>query len=96
MNEKIRDLQKQIESEEKKISNCDHNWGKSFSNPDTKLEPYGLKTVGRGSDVWTEAEGYRDVEVPRWTRVCTICEHEDHAYKQKPIIINKGLEPDFD
>jgi len=39
------------------------------------------------------ANGYRDVTVPRWTRVCALCGKEEHTYKQKPIV--KGYEADF-
>ena len=93
MNDNIRKLQDQIRAEENKIRNCKHIFGKPFSNPEIIREPYGFTTVGRGSDVWTEPEGYRDVSRPRWTRVCTECGTEEHTYNQKPITI--GSEPDF-
>lgn len=93
MNDKIRQLQEQIDVERSRIANCDHNFGKPYSNPETKQEGYGYRMVGHGSDVWGEYEGYRPVEVPRWTRKCSICGHEEHTYKQKPII--SGHEPSF-
>lgn len=74
--------------------NCQHVFDKSFYNPFTTKEPYGYRTVGMGSDVWTEPEGYRDVEKPRWTRTCKKCGFEQHTDKKKSIIIKE--EPDFD
>ena len=93
MNDKIKDLQRQIEAEKNKMNNCSHEWGEGKSNPETKREPYGHRMVTQGSDVWGEPEGYRDVTVPRWTRVCALCGKEEHTYKQKPIV--KGYEADF-
>lgn len=93
MNDKIRKLQEQIRVEQQKIANCQHVFGKPFSNPEIVKEPYGFKYVGHGSDVWPEPEGYRDVSKPRWTRVCTLCGKEEHTYTMKPIIT--GSEPDF-
>jgi len=93
MNDKVRQLQKEIEVEKRRIANCKHNFCKAYYNPDTKMEPYGFKQVAHGSDVWTEAEGYREVTVDRWTRKCEKCGFEEHTNKQKPII--KGYEPDF-
>ena len=93
MNDKIRQLQKEIEVEKIKIEKCDHNYGKSFYNPYKINEGYGCVTKGQGSDIWSDFEGYREVEKPRWTRVCTKCGNEDHTCKQKPIV--SGFEPDF-
>ena len=93
MNDKIRDLQKQIETEKTKMSRCNHDFDKPFSNPEDKLEPYGCQTIARGGDVWHEPEGFRHVDVPRWTRKCKLCGFEEHAYSQKPIV--SGYEPDF-
>lgn len=94
MNEKIKNLKKQIEVEEQKIANCrPHNFGKAFYNPETIREPYGHKMVAQGSDVWTEPEGYHDVKKDRWTKKCTLCGHEEYTNTQKPII--SGYEPSF-
>jgi len=93
MNDNIRKLQEQIEAEKRKISNCNHVFDNSFYNPETIREPYGFKTVGQGSDVWTEPEGYRDVKKDRWTRKCKVCGFEEHTHSQKPIV--SGYEPDF-
>lgn len=93
MNDKIRNLQKQIETEITKIGNCSHKFGKPFSNPDSKLVPCGTRTVGQGSDVWIEPTGYETVQIPRWTRICTLCGGEEHTNKQKPIV--NGHEADF-
>jgi len=93
MNDKIKELQKQIEAEQRKIANCKHEWGEVFSNPEIVKEGYGSVQDGAGSDPHWSYEGYRDVEKPRWTRKCNLCGTEEHTCKQKPII--KGLEPDF-
>jgi len=91
--DKIRELQKQIEEERKRISKCKHTYGKTFYNPETVLEGYGSKMVGQGSDIWFDYEGYHDVKKDRWIRKCTLCGCEEHTYKQKNIIV--GQEPDF-
>jgi len=94
MNDKIKDLKKQIEAEEQKISNCrPHKFDKAFYNPETVRESYGCKMVAQGSDVWSEPEGFHNVTKDRWTRKCTLCGHEEHTYTQKPII--SGYEPSF-
>jgi hypothetical protein len=91
--DKIKELQEQIRSEERKIANCKHTFGKAFYNPETVSEGYGYRQVAHGSDVWGEFQGYHDVEKPRWTRKCTECGYEEHTKKQKAIIV--GQEPDF-
>lgn len=93
MNEKIRELQQQIENEKQKIGDCGHEFVDAFSNPETVKEPYGSKLVEMGSDSYFEPEGYLDKEIPRWTRICTECGHEQHTYKKKPVVV--GHEPDF-
>ena len=93
MNEKIRELQKQIEAERRKIKDCYHQYGSHFQNNEVKKEPYGHKLVAQGSDVWPEPEGYHDVEKLRWTRICKICGNEQHTYNQKPVTVD--MEPDF-
>lgn len=93
MNEKILRLKEEIQKEEQRIRDCQHQYGKPSSNPETVREGYGNKLIKRGSDVWGEFEGYRDVVKPRWTRICGLCGHEQHTYNQKPIV--SGQEPDF-
>lgn len=92
-NDRISELQRQIEVEKNKIANCNHVYGEPFYNPETVKEGYGRVQVGRGSDPWWDYAGYRDVQVDRWTKKCTKCGHEVHTKTQKPII--KGYEPDF-
>ena len=93
MNDKIRDLQRQIEAEKSKVSSCTHQWGEAFSNPEITREPYGSNMVIQGVDIWYEPQGYRDVTKPRWTRKCSKCGKEEHTYKQKPVI--QSYKPDF-
>jgi len=93
MNSKIRQLQEEIRIEQNKIARCNHIYGKAVFNPETVSEPYGYKLVGQGSDTWSEPIGYHDVLKNRWTRVCGVCETEQHTYNQKPIV--SGYEPSF-
>lgn len=93
INDRIKTLQKEIEFETQRIKNCDHVFGTPFYNPYIEKEPYGFHVVGQGSDIWTEAEGYRDVTKQRWTRICTKCGFEQHTTKQKAVVIKE--EPDF-
>lgn len=64
---------------------------------DTEAEairiPYGLKNVGKGSDIWMEPEGYRDGTKDRWSRECKKCGHIQYTYTQEPII--SGHKPKF-
>lgn len=93
MNDNIKRLQAKIEAEQKKVQNCSHKFGEATYNPYIRKEPYGFKTVGHGSDVWTEPAGYMDVKKDRWTRVCTICGKEEHTDKKVAVVSN--YKPDF-
>jgi hypothetical protein len=93
MNDKIKELQKQIRREEEKINNCSHDFGEPYSDPETIREAYGYETFAQGSDIWSRPTGYRDVKKQRWARKCKSCGFIEYTYKQKPII--KGYEPDF-
>lgn len=94
MNDKIKDLQRQIEEERRKIANCKHDFNKSFYNPETVKEVSSYKMVAQGSDVWSEPDSYKETQKPRWTRKCKHCGLEQHTYKQSPII--SGFEPSFE
>ncbi len=93
MNDRIRELQRQIEFERKQIENCKHEYGEARYNPETVREAYGYKLIAHGSDVYPEAEGYRDVQKPRWTRQCKKCGYEQHTHTKKPVITD--YVPDF-
>jgi hypothetical protein len=92
-NDKIKQLQAQIEAEKRIMDNCRHDYGEAFYDPYTKSEAYGYRTVAQGSDIWAEPEGYLDVTVRRWTRKCTKCGHEQHTENQEPIVT--GFKPKF-
>jgi hypothetical protein len=94
MNDKIRELQKQIEAEKRKVANCKHDFDSAFFNPETIAVPYGSKMEHSGSDVWFVPAGYREEQKDRWSRKCKICGFEQHTYKQKPIVA--GNEPSFE
>lgn len=96
MNDKIRELQRQIKEEESKIRKCKHIFGEPYYNPDSKLESYGYKTETQGSDVWSVPEGYRQVQVDRWVRQCSICGEEQHTNKMEKVVIKSENKPKFD
>ena len=93
MNDRIKEVQKQIDIEKAKIANCKHDFSSPIFNPETVREPDGYTLIGHGSDVFYEPDGYHNVTKSRWTRQCKICGVEEHTYKQKSIIT--GYEPEF-
>jgi hypothetical protein len=93
MNERIKQLLTEIDNERLKMDQCHHDFGQPFYNPDSEKQPTGYETVGQGSDVWTQVTGWKDVDIPRWTRVCTVCGFEQHTTEQEPIIT--GHQPKF-
>lgn len=90
---KLAELQKQIDEIKKRQATCSHNFGEPFYNPEKVMEPYGHKLVTQGSDAWGEPQGWHEVSKDRWTRVCTICEYEQHTSKQEAVI--KEYKPKF-
>jgi len=94
MNDKIKELQREIERERSLINNCDHEFGVVFFDPETISVGYGSVQDGAGSDPHWGYEGYRDELKNRWTKKCIKCGFEKHTYKKKPII--NDYEPDFD
>lgn len=93
MNKKIEQLQAEIELERKRISNCIHKFDKPFYNPEKYMKGYGSVQDGAGSDPHWSYAGYIESEKPRWTRICNVCNYEQHTYEQTPIVI--GNEPSF-
>ena len=93
MNDKIKNLQEQIEVEKQKIDNCDHKFGEPFSNPEIKKEEYLTGEYENHGVHHHPITAFRDKTVSRWTKVCELCGREEHTNKQKPVI--KGYEPDF-
>ena len=95
-NERIERLQKEIEAEKAKMSNCRHEYDEPFYDPETVREPYGSKLVGHGSDVWSEPQGYHDVRKDRWTRICIHCGKKEHSYELERVIIKTNdFKPKF-
>ena len=93
MNKNIKNFFDKIEEEKRKIANCKHEFNEPFFNPETVKEPYGEKLVTQGSDAWYRPTGYRNVQKNRWTRICKLCEFEEHTYNTTPIIT--GFKPSF-
>lgn len=96
MNQKILDLQKQINEEQAKIATCKHSFGKVEYDPYVTQEPYGYKLEGHGSDVYSVPEGYRAVTKDRWKRVCTVCGYIQYTEKRERIVTDSCLQPKFD
>lgn len=69
----------------KKQSNCIHDWSEVKYDPEIKREPYGYKTVARGSDIWEEPAGYHDVEYKRWSRTCKCCGKVEYTNEQVAV-----------
>lgn len=93
MNDNIKKLQEQIAQEQRKIDSCSHQFSFPEKEYYSEMEPYGFKTVAQGSDVWTEAEGYREVQKERWVRKCRMCGFCQYTTKTEPIIT--GYQPKF-
>lgn len=64
---------------------CCHEWGEVKYDPEIKKEPYGYRTVAKGSDVWGEPEGYHDVEHKRWSRTCKKCGKVEYTTHRVPV-----------
>jgi hypothetical protein len=92
-NDKINELQRQIESEKNKIKNCSHSFKEAIYDPETVKEGYGSVQDGAGSDPHWSYAGYRDVQKDRWSRECKICGTKQYTYKQEPVI--SSYQPKF-
>jgi len=86
-------LLEEARQEQQAMENCGHEWGEVKYDPEEVRVPYGYKTVGQGSDIWTEPEGYRDDTKDRWSRECKKCGKIQYAYTQEPVI--SGYKPKF-
>lgn len=81
MNDKIRELQAQIKTEEARIRDCKHEFGSTYYNAETIMEPSSYEQTGRGVDKWYVPTSYREISKDRWSRKCAKCGHEQHTYK---------------
>jgi hypothetical protein len=93
MNQKILDLQKQIADEEAKIRTCKHSFGNPEYDPYETSVPANYKLEGHGSDVYTVADGYRQVSKDRWKRVCTQCGEIQYSEKTEIIVTSSEQRP---
>jgi hypothetical protein len=94
-NNKIEDLQAQIERERQRIANCKHIFGEPVYAPYEKMVPYGFKLDCHGSDCYTVPEGYNKRLTPRWKRVCTICGGEQFTEQTENIVTASHTQPKF-
>lgn len=90
-----REYEQKLAEIEREQRCCCHEWEEPVYNPETKQVPYGFKITGRGADIWSEPEGYRDEKVPRWSRRCKKCGKVEYTYKQKTKTEVTTYGPDF-
>jgi len=81
----IQKLESEIANLRSIQSNCRHQWGQTVYNPEKYRRGYGSKFVGRGSDHWTEYEGYEDAYKDRWSRTCQLCGKIEYTYTQETV-----------
>ena len=91
--QEIEEHQARIKALNQQIANCHHDFKDAIYDPDVVKEPYGFKTVGQGSDIWTEPTGFHDVSKARWSRECKKCGYKQYTTKSEPII--SGTKPKF-
>lgn len=92
---RISQLESQIEQVKREQATCQHVWGKPFSNPEKKKEEFCDGSIASTQGIHLNyRRSFRDVEVPRWTRVCTKCELEQHSYEQQNVAVPE-MQPKF-
>jgi hypothetical protein len=81
---RLRDQAQRLESELlMRQANCRHAFGETFYNPTKEQKSSYSHLEGHGSDPWP-VYNYYDVDKPRWTRVCSLCDKEEHTFEQRP------------
>jgi len=86
MNDKIERLQREIQDEQRKISNCKHDFSLPKYDPETKSVGYGSVQDGAGSDPHWSYAGYHDKQIDRWSHKCNKCGYVEYTYSQEPVI----------
>lgn len=87
MNDKIKDLQWQIEREQHRISNCSHEFGDTYSDPIIKSVPSTSGHYeGHGSDPYWVPDGYDKKEVAQWSRKCIKCGLIQSTTVREPVV----------
>jgi hypothetical protein len=89
LNDQLQESLRKVEEIKKQIANCAHNFDDPKYDPETERQAYGYKMEKQGSDVWGVPEGYKDVQVPRWSRECLICGHKEYTKEQETVSITK-------
>jgi hypothetical protein len=89
MNDKIRQLRREIELEEGRIDKCKHSFTEPIYDPESVMEGYGSVQDGAGSDPHWGYEGYHSVQKDRWSRTCITCGKKEFTNKQEAIITTK-------
>ena len=94
MNDRIKELRREIEIEENKIGKCKHSFTEPIYDPESVMEGYGSVQDGAGSDPHWSYAGYHTVQKDRWSRFCTICGKKEFTNKQE-VILTKKYKPKF-
>lgn len=90
--QQIENLQREMERLKNVQKNCQHVWGKVVSDPDVEKEFVYTHMGGRGSDPYPEGY-YKDKDVPRWSRTCTVCGVKEYTKTLETVEVKK--EPKF-
>lgn len=91
--DKIDSLKREIKQWEYKQSNCVHIWLSPKYDPEIKYEEYALpgQYDTQGIHMWPRTST-REVQVPRWSRTCSLCGATEYTFAQKET---KTFTPSF-
>lgn len=74
----------QLKAIHQKQNECCHEWDSPIYEPEEKLE-YDFDMTRQGSDIWPTICGSHTVKVPRWSRICKLCEKKEYTYTQQAV-----------
>jgi TolA-binding protein len=93
--DKMNDLQSQINQLKISIKNCKHDWSEAkYDGEIEKVQDDRMGYEGHGADRWP-VYSFHDEEKARWSRKCKICGHKEYTYKQETVIIKSETKPKF-
>lgn len=90
--EKIESLKRELNSLEKRMESCSHDFKDPVYDPETVKEPVFSHYEACGSDP-NPVFNYVDRTKRRWSRECRICGKIEYTYNQEPVI--KEYKPKF-
>ena len=85
LNDRIRELQAEIELEKKKMDKCSHDWYDVEYDPEKTSKGCGGHYEGCGSDPYWVFDGYETINTPRWSRTCKICGKIEYTKQQEVV-----------